>query len=171
MAWLSFQYLPSLRQNLYNTLKKKSVCHRTLMYQSNAFNVACNTQALVDNCASINKMNCKHTGFHNVLSLCYFFNIWLWKHGIKSRPRCPPLCVTNSCRLPHEGRLSLKHMKVRNLLSERDIIKIGIKVASPDVYSCEMLKNSTKLDLVSTAYCHFDQEFINPTFLTFLEFK
>lgn len=146
-----------------------SVFHCTLMYQSNAFNVACNTQA-VDNCASIKKMNCKHIVFHKVLSLCCFFNTWLWKHGIKSRPRCPPLCG-ESCRLAHEERLSLKHMKVRSLLSKWDIIKIGIKVASPDVYSCEMLKSSTKLDLESTAYCNFDQELINPTFLIFTEFK
>lgn len=113
------------------------------MQLSNAFNVACNTQGLIDTNDSINNMNCKHTGFHTVLSVC-FFNTWLWKFRIKSRPRCPLLCVTNAGRPAYEERLSLKHRKVRSLLSKWDIIKIGIKVASPDVYSCKMLKSNTE---------------------------
>lgn len=113
------------------------------MQLSNAFNVACNTQGLIDTNDSINNINCKHTGFHRVLSVC-FFNTWLWKFRIKSRPRCPLLCVTNAGRLAYEERLSLKHRKVRSLLSKWDIIKIGIKVASPDVYSRKMLNSNTE---------------------------
>lgn len=127
------------------------------MQLSNAFNVACNTQGLIDTNDSINNINCKHTGFHRVLSVC-FFNTWLWKFRIKSRPRCPLLCVTNAlmhlsnvklmhlfkCRLAYEERLSLKHRKVRSLLSKWDIIKIWIKVASPDVYSRKMLNSNTE---------------------------
>lgn len=139
MAWLSFQYFPSLQQTLYK-LRKRPLFHSTLMQQSNAFNIACNTQALVDTYASINKMNCKHIGFHKVLNLYCFFNTWLWKLRIKSRPRGPLLCVTNPCRLAHEERLSLKHMKDRSLLSKWDMIKIGIKVVfNPNVYRCLLL--------------------------------
>lgn len=57
-------------------------------------------------------------------------------------------------------------MEVRSLPSKWGIIKTGTQVASPDVYSCELLKSSTKLDLVSTAYCHFYHELIKPTLIT-----
>lgn len=67
------------------------------MNQSDAFYIACNTQALVDNCALINKMHCKHVGFHKVSSLLFFFSA-LGCRNMKLNP--DPDVLPNALQIP-----------------------------------------------------------------------